>query len=62
MGSRGVLRRGHIFELEILLHGADDFRRRYYHLAHLRGLDRRKAISPRLRDELLAKRKNAEAT
>ena len=49
MGPRGVLRSGHILELEILLHGADNLLRRHYHLPHLRGLDRRKVINPRTR-------------
>jgi hypothetical protein len=45
-GPRGMLRGGHILELEILLHGPDNLLWRHYHLPHLRGLDRRKAISP----------------
>ena len=48
MGSRGMLRRGHIFELEILLYGAAVLFRRHYYLLNLRSLDRWKAIGSSL--------------
>ena len=54
VGPRGVLRSRYILELEILLRGADDLFRRHYHLPHLRGLDRRKAINPRTRQTIAA--------
>ena len=49
MGLRGMLRCGHIPELEILLHGADDLLRRRHRLPHIRSLDRRKVLSRRSR-------------
>jgi len=52
MEPRGVLRCGHILELEILLHCADNLLRGCYRLPHLRGLDRRKALSPRARQAI----------
>ena len=48
MGPRSVLRSRYILELEILLRGADDLFRRHYHLLYLGGMDRWKAVGPRL--------------
>jgi hypothetical protein len=48
MGPRSVLCCRYVLELEIFLHGADDLFRRRHHLLYLRGLDRWKAIVPKL--------------